>query len=129
METTEPEVTDSNPVPEQEEELELTPENLRKVMSSTKKMLLVISKDDCPPCEYYERVVAEAEKQIGADVGTLTVKLGEDASSMFLTEDLKVQSVPTAIVVLDGQEKKRVVPSMDFDKDVEELRKSFVGDV
>jgi thioredoxin 1 len=72
----------------------------QEVTKSTKPVMIDVWASWCPPCRMMEPVVEELDKELGDQI--VIAKLDADAEPE-LTQKLGVMSLPTFVMIKDGQ--------------------------
>jgi thioredoxin-like negative regulator of GroEL len=88
-------------------------------------VLVVVGKQDCPNCRSFEggglaKFLAESKDDFA--LGTVNIDESDPKCSEIVS-DLKLTSAPTVLAFKNGVEVERLVPTLDADKDAENLKK------
>jgi thiol-disulfide isomerase/thioredoxin len=94
---------------------------LKSFIKDQKNALVVVMSDTCGACDYYKKVVDDFQMEDN-ETPMAMIFLTDNEQCRKLASELGVLSVPTIIAFKKGEEIERTSPSINYQKDMEQLK-------
>ena len=96
----------------------------KRAVRDNEDLGVFVSKENCPVCDIFDEVVARINEEVDTPLVGIDLPEKEDDDPCSKVADyLRVEKTPTFIRFVRGQERGRLVPSGEPERDLEDLRR------